>query len=100
MLEDGFTKPNTIIAQVFRTKKDNLFDFALVDADKLNYGKYHERLLKLVKVGGVIAYDNTLWSGSVAVPVNPSYPEEFIEVRNLQVKFNDFLAADSRIDIS
>ncbi|XP_038976569.1 norbelladine 4'-O-methyltransferase 2-like isoform X2 [Phoenix dactylifera] len=81
-------------------EEDELFDFALVDADKLNYGEYHERLLKLVQVGGVIAYDNTLWCGSVAVPVDPSNPEEFIEVRNHQVKFNDFLAADSRIDIS
>ncbi|XP_073099564.1 norbelladine 4'-O-methyltransferase isoform X2 [Elaeis guineensis] len=52
------------------------------------------------EVGGVIAYDNTLWSGSVAVPVDPSDPEEFIEVRNHQVKFNNFLAADSRIEIS
>ncbi|XP_019708342.1 norbelladine 4'-O-methyltransferase isoform X1 [Elaeis guineensis] len=81
-------------------KEDDLFDFAFVDADKLNYGEYHECLLKLVKVGGVIAYDNTLWSGSVAVPVDPSDPEEFIEVRNHQVKFNNFLAADSRIEIS
>ncbi|XP_008811374.1 norbelladine 4'-O-methyltransferase 2-like [Phoenix dactylifera] len=81
-------------------KEDDLFDFAFVDADKLNYGEYHERLLKLVKVGGVIAYDNTLWSGSVAAPVDPSLPERFIESRNYLVKFNDFLAADPRIEIS
>ncbi|KAF8758069.1 hypothetical protein HU200_010730 [Digitaria exilis] len=44
------------------------FDFAFVDADKGNYGNYHEQLLRLVRVGGVLAYDNTLWGGSVAMP--------------------------------
>ncbi|KAK6793395.1 hypothetical protein RDI58_006848 [Solanum bulbocastanum] len=44
------------------------FDFAFVDADKVNYQKYHERLLQLVKVGGIIVYDNTLWFGTVAMP--------------------------------
>ncbi|KAG1331470.1 caffeoyl-CoA O-methyltransferase-like [Cocos nucifera] len=81
-------------------KEDDLFDFAFVDADKSNYVEYHERLLKLVRVGGAIAYDNTLWGGSVAVPVDPSHAERFIEGRNYAVKFNDFLAADPRIEIS
>uniref|UniRef100_A0A803L170 Caffeoyl-CoA O-methyltransferase n=1 Tax=Chenopodium quinoa TaxID=63459 RepID=A0A803L170_CHEQI len=48
--------------------KEGRFDFAYVDADKENYINYHELLLKLVKVGGVIAYDNTLWFGSVCLP--------------------------------
>lgn len=39
------------------------FDFIFVDADKENY---HERLMKLVRVGGTIDYDNTLWRGTVA----------------------------------
>ncbi|BAT72910.1 hypothetical protein VIGAN_01035300 [Vigna angularis var. angularis] len=42
------------------SNKDS-FDFAFVDADKDNYWNYHERLLKLVKIGGLIIYDNTLW---------------------------------------
>jgi predicted O-methyltransferase YrrM len=42
------------------------FDFAFIDADKGNYGNYYERCLKLVRKGGVIAIDNTLWSGRVA----------------------------------
>nr|XP_010905195.1 norbelladine 4'-O-methyltransferase isoform X2 [Elaeis guineensis] len=83
-----------------KVKEDDLFDFAFVDADKSNYMEYHERLLKLIRVGGAIAYDNTLWGGSVAVPVDPSHAERFIEGRNLTVKFNDFLAADPRIEIS
>ncbi|KAL4390764.1 hypothetical protein AHAS_Ahas03G0177700 [Arachis hypogaea] len=42
------------------------FDFAFVDADKSNYWNYHERLLKLIRIGGMIIYDNTLWGGTVA----------------------------------
>uniref|UniRef100_A0A0D9XEX7 Caffeoyl-CoA O-methyltransferase n=3 Tax=Leersia perrieri TaxID=77586 RepID=A0A0D9XEX7_9ORYZ len=41
------------------------FDFAFVDADKVNFLGYHERLLRLVRIGGLIAYDNTLWGGTV-----------------------------------
>ena len=44
------------------------FDFAFVDADKTNYDNYYERGLRLVRPGGLIAFDNMLWSGSVADP--------------------------------
>lgn len=42
------------------------FDFAFIDADKSNYDNYYERSLKLVRSGGLIAVDNTLWYGRVA----------------------------------
>ena len=51
------------------------FDFAFVDADKANFHHYHERLLRLVRVGGLIAYDNTLWGGSVAAPDDEALSE-------------------------
>ncbi|RDX93209.1 Caffeoyl-CoA O-methyltransferase 6, partial [Mucuna pruriens] len=47
--------------------KEN-FDFIFVDADKDNYLNYHKRVIELVKIGGLIGYDNTLWKGSVAAP--------------------------------
>ena len=44
------------------------FDFALIDADKELYPTYYEQALTLVRPGGVIAIDNTLWRGTVADP--------------------------------
>ena len=44
------------------------YDFAFVDADKAGYDGYYERLLRLVRPGGLIALDNTLWSGKVIEP--------------------------------
>ena len=41
------------------------FDFAFIDADKLNYDAYYEICLELVKPGGLIALDNMLWAGKV-----------------------------------
>ncbi|KAJ4846280.1 hypothetical protein Tsubulata_008799 [Turnera subulata] len=75
------------------------FDFAFIDADKINYLNYHERLLKLVKVGGIIVYDNTLWGGTVALPED-STPERMRASRQLTIELNKFLAADSRVQIS
>ena len=44
------------------------FDLAFVDADKPSYDTYYERCLELVRPGGVIIFDNALWSGAVARP--------------------------------
>lgn len=46
------------------------FDFVYVDADKISYRDYVDRSLVLVRPGGLIALDNTLWSGAVADPSN------------------------------
>lgn len=75
------------------------FDFAFVDADKINYWNYHERLMKLLKVGGIVVYDNTLWGGTVAMP-EESTPEHWKQGRELTIKLNKLLAADPRIRIS
>jgi len=45
------------------------FDFAFIDADKTSYRAYYERALTLIRVGGLIAVDNTLWEGRVADPM-------------------------------
>src|SRR6476619_4168604 len=45
--------------------EEDAFDFAFIDADKVGYDDYYERLLRLVRPGGLIAVDNTLWHGAV-----------------------------------
>lgn len=75
------------------------FDFAFVDADKLNYAKYHEKLLKLLKIGGMVVYDNTLWVGTVAM-AEESVPEPLRAGRHYTIEFNKLLAADTRVQIS
>jgi caffeoyl-CoA O-methyltransferase len=57
------------------------FDFAYIDADKTSYRDYVERCLALVRPGGLIALDNTLWSGSVADPENKD--EDTVALRQL-----------------
>ena len=70
------------------------FDFAFIDADKTNYENYYELILKLIRTGGLIAVDNTIWSGRVADP-NESDPDT-VALR----KFNEKLYADERIALS
>ncbi|KAF7851449.1 hypothetical protein BT93_L3877 [Corymbia citriodora subsp. variegata] len=75
------------------------FDFAYVDADKVDYLKYHERLMKLIKVGGVVIFDNTLWKGTVAMPED-AVAENYKEIRKRLIEFNNLLANDDRVQIS
>ena len=76
-----------------------IFDFAFIDADRVSYQKYHERMLELVKVGGIIVYDNTLWFGTVAIP-EECVKETMKPNRQHIIEFNNFLAADTRVQIS
>ncbi|KAJ4867810.1 putative caffeoyl-CoA O-methyltransferase [Raphanus sativus] len=83
--------------QLVKDKKE--FDFAFADADKSNYVNFHERLLKLVKVGGIIAFDNTLWFGFVAEDER-GVPEHMREYRKALIEFNKKLALDTRVEVS
>lgn len=52
---------------------DNLkgsFDFVFLDADKVNYSNYYEKVLPMLRSGGIIIIDNVLWSGDVLEPVD------------------------------
>ncbi|XP_061994617.1 flavonoid 3',5'-methyltransferase-like isoform X1 [Rosa rugosa] len=94
---DAFTVLNDLISS---GKEEGSFDFAFVDADKQNYLKYHELLIKLVKVGGIIAYDNTLWFGTVAEPEEMMKESYLREGRNDVIEVNNYLAADPRVELA
>lgn len=49
---------------------DNSMDFVFIDADKPSYPAYYDEGLRLLKRGGLIAVDNTLWSGKVLEPAD------------------------------
>ncbi|TWC34072.1 putative O-methyltransferase YrrM [Pseudomonas sp. SJZ079] len=70
------------------------FDLIFIDADKANYPAYFERALRLVRQGGLILFDNTLWSGRVLEP-NP----DSADTCAIQV-LNRALHDDARIDLS
>nr|XP_048317869.1 flavonoid 3',5'-methyltransferase-like isoform X2 [Ziziphus jujuba var. spinosa] len=93
---DGVAALNELIND---GENEGAFDFAFVDAKKEDYIKYYEALLKLVKVGGVIAFDNTLWYGSVA-EADEKFNSFTRENKKHVLKINEILANDPRIESS
>ncbi|CAL0312817.1 unnamed protein product [Lupinus luteus] len=80
-------------------KNKGSYDFVFVDADKNNYLNYHKRVIELVKVGGLIGYDNTLWGGSVVAPPDAPLKDYIKHFRGFILELNKYLANDSRIEI-
>lgn len=70
------------------------FDFAFIDADKSSYSGYFERCLALLRPGGLIAVDNTLWSGRLV-----DEREQDEDCRALR-EFNRALHGDGRVELS
>ncbi|HEU5398323.1 MAG TPA: class I SAM-dependent methyltransferase [Gammaproteobacteria bacterium] len=70
------------------------YDFAFIDADKANYSGYYERILKLLRPGGLVLVDNVLWSGAVIDRKDKT--EDTVAIR----AFNQALHRDERVDVS
>ena len=70
------------------------FDLAFIDADKTTYRSYYERCLSLLRPGGLIMVDNTLWNGDVINDEDHSEDTEAIR------DFNRMLLGDERISLS
>jgi predicted O-methyltransferase YrrM len=70
------------------------YDFAFIDADKTHYREYYERCLTLLRAGGLIAIDNTLWSGAVADPA-----AQDADTRALR-ELNEAVHQDTRIELA
>lgn len=71
--------------------RTNPYDLALIDADKENYRAYYEHCHSLVRPGGIIAIDNTLWRGRVADPTDSR--ERTVALRTL----NEAIRDDDRV---
>lgn len=74
--------------------QQNTFDFAFVDADKSNYISYYEKLLQLVRPGGLICADNTL--GLSGAPI---VRQDSASARAMR-QFNEHVHHDERVDLS
>ena len=88
LLDDGIKSFKKLLNQ----EKENSFDFVFIDADKSNYKDYYELSLKLIKTGGLIAIDNTIWKGRVFNDDDRSSGTSSIR------KLNDFVKEDNRVD--
>lgn len=82
------------LASMIESGDEGRFDFAFIDADKENYALYFEQCMQLIRAGGLIAVDNTLWSGRVIDSGDQSKDTQAIRA------FNDKLAQDSRVRLS
>ena len=69
------------------------FDMAFVDGDKRTYVETYEMVLSLLRPGGYILADNTLWDGHVTDPAY-DHDQQTIGIR----RFNDYVAADDRVE--
>jgi predicted O-methyltransferase YrrM len=70
-----------------------LFDMAFIDGDKRTYMETYEMVLKVLRPGGFILADNTLWDGHVLeIPKTADRQTQGIE------SFNDFLMKDQRVE--
>ena len=80
-------------ANVEAPKLNVVFDMAFIDGDKRTYIKTYETVLKLLRPGGFILADNTLWDGHV---IDPHYQHD-AQTQGI-AHFNDFIAQDARVE--
>lgn len=80
-------------ANVEAPKLNVVFDMAFIDGDKRTYIETYETVLKLLRPGGFILADNTLWDGHV---IDPHYQHD-AQTQGI-VHFNDFIAQDARVE--
>ncbi len=74
--------------------EERTIDLAFVDADKPMYGAYADEILNRMRPGGVLLVDNVLWGGAVVDAA--ATDENTVAIR----AFNDWLAADERVETS
>merc|ERR1711973_649444 len=80
--------------KLIESGQENSFDFAFIDADKEGYDTYFELCLKLIRKGGIIAFDNTLRDGKVLNENDTGV--DLVAIR----KLNEKLGKDTRVNTS
>ncbi|MEB3284723.1 MAG: class I SAM-dependent methyltransferase [Candidatus Sericytochromatia bacterium] len=80
------------LEELLQAGASNSFDFIFIDADKSHYDAYYEQALCLLRPGGLVAIDNTLWSGRVLESDSPEQDTQAIMSLNVKMQ------ADERIE--
>lgn len=70
------------------------FDFAFIDAQKSEYPDYHERVVQLLRSGGLAVYDNVLWGGAVIDEAEDDPNTQGIR------RLNERIGLDERVEVS
>lgn len=86
----------TLLDELILQGKSASVDLAFVDADKQNNMQYFEKLLTLVRPGGLIVVDNVLWKGRVLEKDSKGSDKATVAIQS----FNDHLSRDDRVDVS
>ena len=82
-----------IMPDMLNKEGEGSYDFVFIDADKENYDIYYEKGLQLIRKGGVIIVDNTLWQGYVADPeIKEDATTVAIRKLNDKVSFSSLLS--------
>jgi O-methyltransferase len=83
-----------VLAKMIAERGEDSIDFAFIDANKADYGAYYTAALRLVRPGGLIVIDNTLFFGRV---IDPTLKDpDTVAIREL----NQLLRDDDRVEIS
>lgn len=91
-----------ILKDLINNNEQESFDFIFIDADKANYIEYYELSLNLIRSGGLIVVDNTLYFGTVAgAEVTDSDIQRVITKKGTEEikKLNTILVNDERIEM-
>jgi O-methyltransferase len=81
------------LVTIFAEHGPDSFDFVFIDADKANYRKYYEHAITLVRPGGLVAIDNTLFLGRVIDPT--AQDSDTVAIRELNTVVYD----DDRVEM-
>ena len=88
ILKEGLDVLNEFIEK----NMNGTFDFIFIDADKSNYINYYEKSIELIRSGGIIAIDNTIWKGKVLNEDDKSQSTTVIR------ELNKLISTDNRVD--
>jgi predicted O-methyltransferase YrrM len=80
---------NGSAGEVLPRLRDEAYDLVFVDADKSAYGAYYEQALRLLRSGGVVAFDNALWHDRVADPAQRDTDTSVIRDLGKRVRDDD-----------